>query len=172
MNWLSNIKTIIVLLIIGLFAACSATDGCRQNLASSMHVSLYRMVYDSVAEQFVAHDYRMPVYVVGVGRDSLLYDSAVVAELNLPLQMFDTVSSFMLATFSITANDTVLVADTIDIHHVNEQSLVSLECGCTVNNTITAVATTVNSIDSITLVSPYVSYQNIGNNIRIYMRER
>lgn len=167
----SNIKScIIVLSMVSVFVACSDSEGCRQDLTTALHASLHRMVYDSVAEQLVAQTYTVPVYVVGVGQDSVLYSNVITSVLNLPLQMFDTVSSFQFTTFIISNTDTTSVIDTIEIHHSNEQTLVSLECGCAVKNTVSAVTSTVYGIDSIVVVSPYVDYQNTDNNLRIYLR--
>ena len=161
---------IYILLLIGLMS-CNSDDNCMQELNFSMKAEIYRMVFNTSIEQFVPEKYSVPVSLNGLGRDSLLYDSTYTSTLNIPLQKFDTISSFVLATTIQVDTNYVTMLDTIDFYHTNTEEFISIECGCIVKNSITGVAQTTHHIDSIVVVSPEVNLQS-KNNIKIYLSQR
>ena len=161
---------IYILLLIGLMS-CNSDDNCMQELNFSMKAEIYRMVFNTSIEQFVPEKYSVPVSLNGLGCDSLLYDSTYTSTLNSPLQKFDTISSFVLATTIQVDTNYVTMLDTIDFYHANTEEFISIECGCIVKNSITGVAQTTHHIDSIVVVSPEVNLQS-KNNIKIYLSQR
>ena len=161
---------IYILLLLGLIS-CSSEENCMQDLNFSMKAEIYRMVFNTSIEQFVPEKYSVPVSLNGLGRDSLLYDSTYTSTLNIPLQKFDTISSFVLATTIQVDTNYVTMLDTIDFYHTNTEEFISIECGCIVKNSITGVAQTTHHIDSIVVVSPEVNLQS-KNNIKIYLSQR
>ena len=161
---------IYILLLIGLMS-CNSDDNCMQELNFSMKAEIYRMVFNTTIEQIVPEKYTVPLSLNGLGRDSLLYDSTYTSTLNIPLQKFDTISSFVLATTIQVDTNYVTMLDTIDFYHANAEEFISIECGCIVKNSITGVAQTTHHIDSIVVVSPKVNLQS-KNNIKIYLSQR
>ena len=159
-----------IFLLISL-VSCSSDDNCMQDLNFSMKAEIYRMVFDTSIEQFVPEKYSIPVSLCGLGRDSLLYDSASTSTLNIPLQKIDTISSFVFTTTIQIDTNYVTTTDTIDFYHSNGQEFISLECGCIVTNNIVGIAQTTHRIDSVVIVSPEVNLQS-KNNIKIYLNQR
>lgn len=156
--------------MVSVFTACSDTETCQRDLTTAVHISIHQMVYNSETEQYNSREYPITVTVKGVDRDSIIYDNVHTQTLDLPLQRNNGMSSFcMITEIAVSENDTIFISDTIDIYHNNEMELVSLECGCVTNSTITAIAQTVNRIDSIVVDNPSVSFTNHENNLRIYL---
>jgi hypothetical protein len=151
--------------------SCTSEESCLQELDFSMKAEIYRMVFDASIEQFVPEKYFVPVSLRGLGCDSLVYDSTIVSTLNIPLQKFDTISSFLLTTTIQIDTNYVTTTDTIDFYHTNEQEFISLECGCIITNSILGIAQTTHRIDSVVIVSSDVNLQS-GNNIKIYLNQR
>lgn len=153
-----------------LFAACSGSDTCQQDLTTSAHISIHQTVYNPETEQYDSRNFPVTITVSGISRDSIIYDHILTEKLELPLQKNNTLSSFCIVTeIKTSENETISVSDTIDIYHDNKQELVSLECGCATKSIITAVSQTVNRIDSIVIDNADVSYRNQENNLRIYL---
>lgn len=163
-----------LLLLAAVLFSCSEIDSCQHDLSGSgMNVSLYRMVFDVESEAYVAEAYYLPLSVAGVGIDSLLYDSTRVSKITLPLQMYDTASSFHIVAYHAVDDTTVVqYTDTLTIVHDNEQKFVSLECGCVVDHNIVTVNTTVHGVDSVIVENSAVSYRLSDNNLKLYFRNR
>ncbi len=171
-DWILSIKKLLlsIFMLISL-VSCTSEESCLQELDFSMKAEIYRMVFDASIEQFVPEKYSVSVSLVGIGRDSLLYDSMYTSTLSIPLQKLDTISSFMFTTTIAVDTNYVTMTDTIDFYHVNTEEFISLECGCIVTNSIIGVAQTTHRIDSIVVVSPEVNLQS-KNNIKIYLNQR
>ncbi len=131
----------------------------------SMAVENYEVIFDSVGDNATLRQRTLPLSVGGVGVDSIIYDSISLAEFNVPLKVFDTVSQFR-----IMRTDTTLLSDTLSVYHDNNMEFLSLECGCITYHTLRRVETTTNIIDSIIILNEDVrtSIESTGTNIRIY----
>ena len=165
---------IILTLVALLVASCSNSDTCQQDMSNrGLKVSLHRFVYDERTEAYRPEVYTLPMTVNGLGIDSTLYDSTFTSTLTLPLNPQDTISSFAITSFQRENDSIVRYADTLSVFHTNEIVLISLECGCSVNNNITQVSSSVNAIDSCVVENTAVSYLNAKtNNIKIYLHSR
>ena len=164
-------KKLTYILILFCLVACSSGDSCMQDLNFSMKAEIYRMVFDNSTEQFVTEKYPISVTMSGLERDSLIYDSYSTSTLSFPLKKLDSISSFLFTTELKVDTGSIICIDTIDVHHINTEEFISLECGCIVKNSIVGIAHTTNRIDSIVVVSPEVNLQST-NNIKIYLNQK
>ena len=136
-----------------------------------MKVEFLDMQYDMSVEQYKAQSRSVNVVVQGEGIDSLLYDRVMLSRMELPLQINEESSCFVIQQYYESEVDTGYVADTIWINHSNEVEFVSVECGGVVTHDINEVLCTVNRIDSVVVEDPKV-IRNGKNNLKIYIKKQ
>ena len=154
----------------GILVGCSSSDLCMQEMKVRLKVEFKEMKYDTSSEQFKEQTKNLNVIVNGDGVDSLLYDSAKLSVMELPLQMNDNMSVFVVRQLCESENDTCYIADTLWVKHENSVEFVSVECGSVIVNKIEDVQWTVNRIDSVTVLDPNVNRAG-KNNLKIYVRK-
>jgi len=102
------------------------------------------------------------LYILGIGReDSLLYDSAHVSELFLPLSMHSDTTGFIVRVRTLT--------DTLWFSYTRDLSYVSGECGMAVEMNIDTVWHTDRFLDSVAIIQPLIRYNENVENIKIYI---
>lgn len=164
-----HVPTVVVSLIV--MTACTSPNECLQNMDVAYKANFLQMTFDQGTESYVANQVSIVTSVHGLGKDSMLYDSARVNSIALPLQSNDTMSVFIIDQQVVLNNDTVMVADTLWVIHDNELEFVSVECGCAVKNNVRNVLHTVNMIDSVSRVTDNVN-RNSRDNLKIYVKNR
>jgi len=164
---------IVLVLIMGiLITGCSSSDLCMQEMKVRLKVDFKQMKYDTSSEQYKEQTKEVSVIVHGKGIDSLLYDSATLNTMELPLQINDSISVFVIKQAYTPEGDTVptYVTDTLWVKHENSIEFVSVECGAVVVNDIKAVLWTINRIDSVSISDRSVN--RTGNsNLKIYVKK-
>lgn len=119
-----------------------------------MKIGFYKSVINSSNRQTNSEN-ELIVTVNGVGCDSLLYNGIQTQFINLPLNMFDSVSSF-----DIIMNDTL---ETFTIWHTNYKEYLSFECGYLTVFKIDSCQIRGFYVDSISFINNSVNAQNVEN---------
>jgi len=154
-------KEIISVLICFVFlVSCETQEICETNLKAEAIASFYTYRDGNLADTIISgtsmHGIRENL------PDSLLYDSAKVSKIHLPLDPGNNHSSFVLKIQNI--------ADTIDIYHSSYIYLVSYACGFSNNFEVGSVNYTKHNIKSIELLNENVNAEetDVKEHIRIY----
>lgn len=155
----------------GILMGCSSSDLCMQEMKVRLKIELKEMKYDTSSEQYKEQVREANVIVHGEGVDSLLYDSVRLSAMELPLQINDTTSVYVVKQLYAAENDTSYVTDTIWVRHENTVEFVSVECGCAVVGTIKDVLWTINRIDSVVISDANV-VRNGKNNLKVYVKKQ
>lgn len=146
-------------------SACDSNDGeCRQDKAVGLGVAFFQTTFSSTTESYVASAMSDSMTVYGLDNDSLIANRSYRSSVNLPLRVLDNRSVYVVQRGSSTP-------DTVIINHQNENTFLSLECGCVVYHTVDNVMTTNHQIDSVTVMTPQV-VNTSTTNIRLYYHER
>ena len=159
-----------IMLAVGM-TACSSSDLCMQDMKVRLKIQFRQMQYDVSSEQNKEQSRSANVIIYGAGIDSLLYDSATVSSVELPLQKMSDTTVFVIKQLYQGATDTLYVADTLWIAHENEVEFVSMECGGAIISHIKGLSWTINMIDSVTIVDENV-VRGGDNNLKIYFRKQ
>ncbi|MBN1132312.1 MAG: hypothetical protein JXR52_08910 [Bacteroidales bacterium] len=140
--------------------ACTTQDVCDSDLKASAVASLYTtrngVPTDTIISGFSLYGIRENL------PDSLLYDSANVSKLQLPLDPNHNKSSFVISIRE--------QSDTIHIHHESTLYLVSYTCGFAHNYNIQSIDHTGHIIQLIEPVNEFVLAEetNEKEHFRIY----
>ncbi len=162
-----RVRGISILLLALILFGCSSGTECRENLEIYLAGKVYNVVFDENRDAYVSQALYIPLRINGLGVDSLLMNSSSVSELKVPLNKFDTVSSFEFTTLKLLENDTLTVSDTVTFYYKNREEMVSVQCGCIVNHTLVDVRHTTHLIDSVVIVNDEVSRIS-SNNLNLY----
>lgn len=154
----------------GILVGCSSSDLCMQEMKVRLKVEFKEMRYDMSSEQFKEQTKDVSVIVHGAGVDSLLYDSTRLKTMELPLQMNDSVSAFVIQQLYESESDTSYVTDTLWVIHENSIEFVSVECGGVVVNRIKNVLWTLNRIDSVVILDENVNRTG-KDNLKIFVKK-
>lgn len=154
----------------GILMGCSSSDLCMLEMKVRLKVEFKEMKYDTSSEQFKEQTKDVSVIVHGAGVDSLLYDSVRLKTMELPLQMNDSVSVFVIQQLYESPNDTCYVTDTLWVTHENTIEFVSVECGGVVVNKIKNVLWTLNRIDSVVILDENVNRTG-KDNLKIFVKK-
>jgi hypothetical protein len=107
-----------------------------------MQLGFYHVTYNSITKTRTAAKLTIDsVTVKGIGVDSILYNKAKTNFITLPLNKLATESSYQIKFKETT--------DTVTILYTNQDTYLSLECGCIKTHTIDTVLTTNHYLDSI-----------------------
>lgn len=99
----------------------------------------------------------------GIGhKDSLIYDTATVSKVFLPLKFDNDTTTFVLQA--------ITVIDTITIIASKEEKYISREHGFTFNMLVKKIIYTNNFIDSAAINYPSIIYNENLQNVKIYIR--
>ncbi len=167
MSWfdenMAPLKTICLMFVILLLAACKPDTECRQTESVRCVIvfecdSVHSDEDTTFTVKFTAID---SVSVQGVGNDSVLYDNQhYVSKLSLPLRSDTTETQYLLTLNS--------EEDILTIKHENNDYFVSLACGCFVFHEVdTAYGETGLIVNSKVLNT---AVQNVEQeNVRLYI---
>ena len=149
-------------IILIVLASCSTQDVCEDDLKAEA-ISNFFTYQDGVMTDTLISG--LTLYGIRENKaDSLLYDSAKVSRINLPLDPNHDHSTFIMEI-----ND---IVDTITFFHNTRTYLVSYTCGFANNFTITKLNYTTTSIIEIELLIDYVKAEESDiepeEHIRIY----
>ncbi len=146
---------ILALMLLATYA-CEEQD-CDRTFNHQAGVGLYT-IQDSVAVDSLPPN----ITIYGTTRpDSLLYDSASVSSLLLPLDPSRNHSRFIVKINAL--------ADTLDLHYNREQKFVSHNCGFTTEFTLEEAQTTFHHFDSVRIVKHTINPNEQEENIRLYL---
>jgi len=153
-------EMISVLVCFVFLVSCETQEICEANLTAEAIASFYTYKNGNLADTIISgtslHGIRdnLP--------DSLLYDSAIVSKIHLPLNPGNNHSSFVIKIQNI--------VDTLEIYHSSYIYLVSYTCGFSNNFTLNYINHTKNNIKSIELLNGSVNVEetDIKEHIRIY----
>ncbi len=159
-----KLYSLYILLVVFLMSSCSAGDDCREDMDVKMNVELYTTAYDEINDEVVINRISLPLTVLGVGLDTLLYDRKTISEFDFYLR--DTERETKIAIM-----DTMMTKDTITLYYENVEEFISLECGCLVKKIIEDVAVTTNMLDSVVIKDKLVTEQEVVN-LRLYIKNR
>lgn len=151
-------KLLIPILALVLLAtsACEEKE-CDQTFNHQAGVGLYT-IQDSLAVDSLPSN----ITIYGAARqDSLLYDSASVSSLLLPLDPSRNHSRFILKINAL--------ADTLELHYTREQKFVSHNCGFTTEFTLEEASATFHHFDSLEIVKYTINPNEQEENIRLYL---
>ena len=136
-----------------------------------MEIGFYRVTYNETTKLYTTAAYTVDSLTVQGLRvdsvtsietlvDSVLYNNKkVLSKISLPLNKFENISRFILKF-----NQTV---DTITIFHTNNDTYLSLECGCIKTHNIDTVLTTNQFTDSVRINIHNVNNTN-AEHLRLY----
>lgn len=153
-----------------ILSGCSSSDLCMQEMKVRLKAEFKEMKYDTSSEQYKEQAKNVDVIVHGKGIDSLLYNQVNVSSIELPLQINDSTSIYVVKQLYASPTDTTYVTDTIWVKHENSIEFVSLECGSAVISEIKGVLWTINRIDSVAVVDHNV-VRGGSNNLKIYVKK-
>lgn len=149
------------------FTACSNID-CPLDNVVRMHVGIYS--YETRSALTLTDQ----LSVTPVGRDTLLLNSATnISSFLLPLKEGGERDTLLL---HLSNSEGLAAQDTLFITHKPQPHFESLDCPCSVFQTITAVRATSHplsemplTVDSVSLVRSIVNYDDVEN-VRIFLR--
>lgn len=156
-----------ILLFALLLAGCSTVDTeCREDVSVDINIALkgdsLRLNSDSTAYEHVQYTTMSQATVVGVGRDSIVYDRQNLSKMVLKLRQDTTITAY-----AICYKDQW---DTIWIEHQNDQTFYSLACGCIVYHTLDGGRHSGHFIDSVTVNNTQVTTKD-DTHMTIWFRD-
>lgn len=148
------LKSLTLLSILTLLVVQCSTDTVYRSNQHAVQVGLYSIYSkkDSTPSN---------VSAFGYGMTALIYDTAKVQEIFLPLK-FDADSSIFI--FKISQK-----TDTIIFYHSKEQIYISDEDGFAFNMHLNKIAFTNNIIDSAAFSNPEIIYNETLENVQLYL---
>jgi len=155
---------ILMVMIVGCccMLSCSNSNSCRISSDIALQISFYG---DSIDTLGVYREYVKPIDSLslwGVGNDSVIYNnSKSIRTISLPLQNIATTTQFAMLINGIN--------DTLTINHTNNDTFVSLECGCFTLHTIENISESAMLFDSISYIDNEIGIAQTEN-IRLFWR--
>ncbi len=147
-------KHIVIALIAAAgIAGCAASEICLSN-QHAVQVSFISL-YDN--EDTTLND----ISVYGLDQTELIYESASLSELFLPLRFDKDTTTFILKTPK--------TQNTISFVHHKALDFISGECGYVFSYALDSIITTGNAIDSTSIVYPSINYGEDVENVEIYI---
>lgn len=139
---------------------------CREDVGVDVNIALkgdsLRLNADSTAFEHVQYTTMSKATVVGVGRDSIVYDQQNLTKMVLKLRQDTTITAY-----AICYKDRW---DTLYIYHQNEQMFYSLACGCLVYHTLENGRHTTHFIDSVLVNNTQVTTKD-DTHMTIYFHD-
>ena len=136
-------KRVIIVSVCLLIFSCATQEVCEEGLKAEVIVTLKTSVNEVMLDTIVSG---VDVYGIRTGKaDSLLYDSAKVAKLLLPLDPNNDSSAFVIGVDSI--------SDTITFYHSSTVYMISYTCGFANDFTLTGITFTANNLKDIELIN-------------------
>ena len=139
----------------------SCDEFCEEPNRAAIVVNFYEFANETTAKTM------QKLSVKGVGNDSVLYKNANLSSVLFPLNPGTDITGLVII------NDTIAV-DTLFVEYSRRNRVVSSECGCATEATVTRIQRTDHSIRKVTITNPNittVSYRDKvvnAENIRIY----
>ncbi len=144
----------ILIVLLALFSSCE--NECFHKPLSMLNADFFTI--DEGEEGEVTVD---DVSVFAIGReDTLLYDSASVRRISMPLDPNSDITAFVLLFGDI--------ADTLTFHHTAAPYFYSYECGFVLHFDVSSFEHTTNIIDSLKLERPEITHK-YEKHLKIYL---
>jgi len=150
----------ILFLIPVFFYSCTTQEVCEEDLKAEA-IATFKTVDNGIESDTVLSG----VTIFGIRddmKDSLLYDSAKVSKIYLPLNPNKEWSIFVLKIQDL--------ADTLNIYHTSTAYLVSYTCGFSSNFEISSIHSTRNIVKNVELINKdvYAEESEITEHFRLY----
>ena len=153
---MKKIPLILILFFLAVYPACEGGGICTESTLSVVNAGFYGWDGEQDVDIFVNN-----FTLYGLGRDSLLYDSAnSVTSFSFPMDMNALSSTMILRADSL--------ADTLIINYAVVPVLVSYECGFTNTFEVSGLSYTRHLIDSVSLIKNIADLEN-EENLKIFL---
>jgi hypothetical protein len=143
-----------------LIFSCSTLEVCEEDLLPSAITTFHTYQNGTLTDTILSG-----IYLYGIREnkpDSLLYDSAKAAKIQLPLNPNSDHSTFVFKVQDL--------IDTIEIYHTSTIYLLSFTCGFANDFTMTDIAFTRYSLTDIELIKEYVNAEetDVEEHLKFY----
>ena len=146
-----------VVVLIFVFSRCNEMGGICLSNQNAAQVGLYSSYHHGDVDTVLTN-----LYIAGIGReDSLVYDSATVSDLFLPLSMHRDTTGFIIKVKTL--------IDTLWFAYSRNLTYVSGDCGMAVEIDVDTVWFTDRFLDSVVIIQPLIRYNENVENIKLYI---